>query len=76
MVKLVAPVDSAVPPVEAAYQSIVDPEAAVALMVTVPDPQTEPPVAPVGADGIVFTVAVTALLVDETQPVVVFLASA
>ena len=76
MVKLVAPVYSAVPPVEAAYQSIVDPEAAVALMVTVPDPQTDPPVAPVGAAGKLFTVAVTALLVDETQSVVVFLASA
>jgi len=44
-------------------------------MVTVPVPHLDPPI-PVGAAGIAFTVAVTAVLVAETHPVVVFLASA
>ena len=64
-----------VPPVEAAYQSIVSPAPALADIVTVPVPHRELSV-PVGALGIAFTVAVTAVLVAEVQPVVVFLVCA
>ena len=63
------------PPVETEYQSIVKPVPAVAEITTVPVPQLEPAV-PAGKVGTVFTVAVTAVLVTETQPVVVFLDSA
>ena len=63
------------PPDAAAYQSIVSPAPGVAEMVTVPVPHRALP-APVGATGNEFTVAVTAVLVEETQPVVVFLATA
>ena len=45
-------------------------------IVTVPVPQLDPFVAPVGAAGTVLTVAVTAVLVADTQPVLVFLTSA
>ena len=68
------PVDSAVPPVLAAYQSIVAP-AVEAVIVTLPDPHTAPGV-PDGVFGGVFIVATTAVLVAETHPVVEFLASA
>jgi hypothetical protein len=61
-------------PVDAAYQSIVVPAGLVAEIVTVPLPQVEPPVAPVAAAGIAFTVATTSVLVADTHPVVVFLA--
>ena len=44
-------------------------------MVTVPAPHLAAPIAP-GATGIAFTVAVTAVLVAEIQPVVAFLDSA
>jgi len=54
---------------------MVSPEPGVAEMVTVPVPHLALPV-PEGAAGNGFTVAVTAILVEETQPVVVFLASA
>ena len=54
---------------------MVSPAPAVAEMFTVPVPQRDPLPA-VGAEGTAFTVAVTAVLVDDTQPVVVFLASA
>jgi len=63
------------PPDAAAYQSIVSPAPAVPDIITVPVPHLEPSV-PVGGDGIGFTVAVTATLVTEIQPVVVFLTSA
>ncbi len=77
VVKLVTPVplESIEPPDEAAYQSIVSPEPGVAEMVTVPEPQREALPA-VGVDGEALTVAVTAVLVADTQPVVVFLDSA
>ena len=64
-----------VPPVAAAYQSTVSPAPTLADMVTVPVPHLELPV-PVGGLGIAFTVAVTGILVADTQPVVVFLVCA
>ena len=60
------PVPREEPPDEAAYQFIV-PAEAVAPNVTVPDPHTEPGVVPVMV-GIVFTVAVTAVLEAVVQP--------
>ena len=74
VVKLVVPVAKADPPEAAAYQSIVAPLLGVAEIFTVPVPHLEPFV-PVDV-GNVFTVAVTAVLVAEIHPVVVFLASA
>ena len=62
------PESNAVPPEEAAYQSVVQPEGGVDEMETVPGPQLLPPV-PVGAAGLEFTVATTAVRVVETQPV-------
>ena len=79
MVKLVVPVPpvSTAPPDAAAYQSIVKPAPGAATEIaTVPVPHLAPFVAPVGAAGTAFTVAVTAVLVAETQAVVVFLTSA
>jgi hypothetical protein len=64
------------PPVAAAYQSIVSPAPTLADMTTVPVPHLEPLTGLVGAAGTVFTVAVTATLVAEVHPVVVFLTSA
>ena len=52
---------------------MVSPAPGVAEMVTVPVPHLEAPV-PEGAAGTAFTVAVTAVLVAEIHPVVVFLA--
>ena len=79
VVKVVVPVPpaSTLPPEAAAYQSMVKlaPGAATEIF-TVPVPHLAPPVAPVGAAGRVFTVAVTAVLVAETQPVAVVLTSA
>lgn len=69
------PPASILPPVEAAYQSIVSPAPGVADIPTVPVPHRDEFV-PVGREGIVFTVADTALRVADIQPVVVFLASA
>ena len=60
------PVPNEVPPVEAAYQLIV-PAEAVAPRSTVPSPQREPGVVPVIV-GIVFTVAITSVLVAVVQP--------
>ena len=60
------------PPEAAAYQSIVSPAPGVAEMLTVPVPHLEPPV-PVGAEGILFIVATTAVREAEVQAVVVFL---
>jgi hypothetical protein len=70
-----APLNNKVPSVAAEYQSTVDPDGAVADKGTVPEPQREPAV-PVGAEGTTCTVATTAALVEETQFVVVFFASA
>ena len=70
----VPPVRTA-PPVAAAYQSTVSPAPALAVIVTVPVPHLELSV-PVGRLGTALTVAVTAVLVAEVQPVVVFLVCA
>ena len=75
VVKLVDPFNSSVPPVDASYQSTVVPAALDADIVTVPVPHLELPV-PVGAAGTVLTVATTAVLVADIQPVVVFLVCA
>ena len=58
-------------PVEVVYQSIVQLAGAVALKVTVPEPQRELALALVGATGMAFTVANTAVRAD-TQLVVLF----
>jgi len=71
----VPPVNT-VPPDDAAYQSMVSPAPAVAPSTTVPVPHLDPSVTDVGPLGIEFTVAVTAVLVAEIQPVVAFLDSA
>ena len=75
MVKF-APLPSKVPPLDASYQSMVVPPALVAEIVTVPGLQREPLTGDVAAAGTGFIVAVTGVLVDETHPVVVFLACA
>lgn len=67
---------STAPPVEAEYQSIVVPAGLVAEIVTVPDPHLDPLTGDVGAVGKGLIVAVTDVLVEDMQPVVVFLASA
>jgi hypothetical protein len=67
------PLNNKVPPELAEYQSIVSPVAGVAEIVTVPVPHLCPSV-PVGVVSSEFTVAFTAVLPEETQPVVVFLA--
>lgn len=61
------PVCKAVPPDEAAYQSIVSPAPALADIVTDPVPHRLAPV-PVGTAGMAFTVATTAVRVDDKQP--------
>jgi hypothetical protein len=72
----VAPLPRSVPPVDASYQSIVVPAELVADIVTVPGPHLEPLTGDVAAAGIGLIVAVTAVLVVDTQPVVVFLVCA
>jgi hypothetical protein len=72
VVKLV-PVPKEAPPVEVAYQLMV-PAAVVACKVTVPDTHTEAPVV-LAIVGIAFIVATTAVLVADTQPVLVFRAA-
>ena len=72
----VVPLTNAAPPVAAAYQSIVSPAPTLAEIVTVPVPHLEPFTGLIGAAGSGFTVAVTGVLVDDTQPVVVFLVCA
>ena len=67
------PPASTTPPDAAAYQSIVSPAPTVADIVTVPVPHLEPFTGAVGAAGAALTVAVTGVLVADTQPVVVFL---
>ena len=59
-------------PVEVVYQSMVQPPGAVALKVTVPEPQRALLLAPVGALGALFTVPLTANRDADTQPVEVF----
>ena len=59
---------NAVPLVEAAYQSIVSKLLGVAEIATTPVEHLDAFV-PVGADGTTFTVAVTAVLVADVQPV-------
>ena len=61
----VEPLLKAVPPVEAAYQSMVSPAPGVALNEIVPVPQREPAV-PVGADG--KATAVTEAVFVAVQP--------
>ena len=75
VIKLVDALNNSVPPVDASYQSTVVPAALDADIVTVPVPHLELPV-PVGAAGTVFTVATTAVLVADIQPVVLFLVCA
>ena len=67
-------VDNGIPPDAAAYQSITLPDDAAEIN-TVPVPHLCPLV-PVGTEGIEFMDAITAVLVDEKQPVDTFLASA
>ena len=70
------PPATTVPPVNAEYQSMVVPAGTVAEIVTVPGPHLDPLTGDVGAVGKGLMVAVTDVLVEEIQPVVVFLASA
>jgi hypothetical protein len=62
------PLNNAVPPVDASYQSIVAPDEE-AESATVPVPQREPAVT-VGLAGTVFIVAVTVTRAADTQLVV------
>ncbi len=75
VVKLLFPDKRAVPPVAAAYQSVIPPPGGVAEIVTVPGPHLEAEV-PEGAAGMVLMVAVTAVLVGEIPPQLMFLACA
>ena len=76
VVKLV-PVPREVPPVAALNHSIVSPAPAVAERVTVPVPHLEKGPAPAaGAAGAELIVAVIEVLVADTQPPAVVLASA
>ena len=67
---------STVPPDDTSYQSMVVPAALLADITTVPGPHLEPFTGLVATAGIVLIVAVTGVLVEDTHPVVVFLASA
>jgi hypothetical protein len=69
------PLNKSVPPVEALYQSIVSPAPGEAKMVTDPVPHLDALVPP-AVIGFWFTVALTAALVAEMQPVLIFLDSA
>ena len=77
VVNVVTPVpdNNTDPPVDAAYQSMVSPAPAVADISTVPVEHLVPFV-PEGVAGNALTVAVTAVLVAEIQPVVEFLDAA
>ncbi len=74
VVKLFEPDNNKVPPDPALYQSIT-PNPLDADKATVPAPHLELLV-PAGTAGIALMVAVTAVLVADTQPVMVFLVSA
>jgi hypothetical protein len=63
------PLTRALPPEEAAYQSITAPDGGVARSATVPVPQREAAGTTVGLAGTAFTVAVTATREAEMQPV-------
>ena len=63
------PVPTRLPPLDASYQSIAVPAALDAESVTDPVPHLEAPTGFVAAAGTAFTVAVTAVLVDDTHPV-------
>ena len=65
-------VDNCVPPLDTLNQATVAPVGAVALKTTVPVPHLETSLA-VATSGTAFTVAITATLVADTHPVVVFL---
>ena len=69
------PVYNDVPPVDVEYQRIVAPVLAVAFNITVPVPHLAFGVVPVIV-GSAFTVAVTAVREEETQPVEELYASA
>lgn len=75
VVKEVDPLSRAEPPDDVVYQSIVSPAPGVANSVKLAEIHPASPV-PAGTPGILFTVAITAVLVAEIQPVAVFLASA
>ena len=64
------------PPDAAAYQSIVSPAFMVADNITVPVPQRWSSTGLFGAAGAVLTVAVTAVLAADIQPLAVVLVSA
>ena len=64
------------PPVDALYQSIVVPAALVAERIRVPEPHLDPLTGDVAMAGMELIVAVTAVLLEEIQPVVVFLVCA
>jgi hypothetical protein len=70
------PVPNNVPPLDALYQSIVVPDALVAEIITEPGPHLEALTGEVATAGIALTMAVTAVRLEETQPVVVFLVCA
>ncbi len=71
----VEPLCNADPPEAAAYQSTVSPAPGVADIVTVPVPHLAAPV-PVGAGSEPVIDATTAVLVADTHPPEIFLASA
>ena len=65
------------PPEELAYQSITVPDSTpVTLKIIIPDPQTLSSTATKLFVGIVFTFALTGILLELTHPVIVFLISA
>lgn len=68
-----APLPNGVPLDATSYQSIVVPPGVVADIVSVPVPHRCPFIGLVGGAGTALTVAVTAVLVVEIHPVVVFL---
>lgn len=65
-------VDNAVPPVAAANHATVAPVGGVAVNITVPVPHLDTSLA-VGSSGAAVIVAVTILLLADTQPVAVIL---
>jgi len=67
------PVPNNAPPVAALYQSMVVPAALVAEMVTEPGPHLEALTGEVAGAGTALMIAVTAVLLAETHPVLVFL---
>jgi hypothetical protein len=66
------PVPNNVPPDDAVYHSMAVPATLVADIVTDPAPHLEPFTGEVAAAGTGLIVAVTAVLLAETQPVLVF----